>query len=150
MANWRNVDYPALVENMGEGSKYRWVSPQENKSTGHFQYERKKQGNTFNAPFNLKTINGFASSSNSSIADAFANISGEGMTTIDLPGLPMGSPFGWSHEKNCWIYKNETDNTYFTANFKPVSGGRRRNKSHKNKSHRNKSHKNRRNKSRRN
>lgn len=25
-------------------------------------------------------------------------------TTIDLPGVPLGTPYGWSHDFDCWAY----------------------------------------------
>ena len=25
-------------------------------------------------------------------------------TSIDLPGVPQGSLYGWSHDGNCWLY----------------------------------------------
>jgi hypothetical protein len=38
--NWRAVTYDALEAKYGKGSQYRWVSPQTNKGTGHFEYRR--------------------------------------------------------------------------------------------------------------
>jgi hypothetical protein len=124
----RPVTYNGLVKKYGPNSKYQWVSPQENKGTGHFRYTR-ANGTTNNVPFNVRSITGFGPST-ADLSPMFNKVSGMGKTTIDLPGLPVGSPFGWSHERNKWIYKNPANNKYFTSLFTPSAstgstGGRR-------------------------
>lgn len=127
------VTYPELVKlNL---KSYCWIGPPEKKDrdykygNGFFIYEISKQAINVNLPGFIKlgtyAIKMITKENIGDITDFDINklpqkfFENAFKTTIELPEIPKGTAYDWSHDENAWIYNNGKKTTYVQVNVQP-------------------------------
>ena len=95
---WLPVTYVNLKYDL-----YRWNSSVGN--YGGFEYQKSSDNSeTIKTPIELTEIGEIKECDNTKDYSLFKYINGLSNTTVNLPGIPLGTPYGWSHVDNKWLY----------------------------------------------
>lgn len=94
---------PVTYESLNAYNLYRW-----NSSIGEyggFEYQKSSDNSEcINKPINLNEIGEITECDTTQKYSLLKFINGLSNTTVNLPGVPIGTPYGWSHIDNKWLY----------------------------------------------
>lgn len=94
---------PVTYETLNKYNLYRWNSS--NGNYGGFEY-RKSGDNSevINKSIELCEISEITECDNTKTYSLLKFINGLSNSTVELQGVPIGTPYGWSHHDNKWLY----------------------------------------------